>query len=596
MKPRFPHIIKDNAANEFPSRIVFFDTETKEIPRGDETELVLHLGEMCLWDVDADSEAWYSFTNIKTFWSFVQLNVRPKTKLYMVAHNVAFDFRILKGFDYFKDEGWTMKKFIYNGTSNIWEFRKDESTVCILDNMNFFKSSLKVLGKSIGIEKMEMPINDDSAMFIYCKRDVEIMIAAWRKLFRFLHENDLGNFSKTIASQAFAAYRHRFMKTPIHIHTNEYAIGMERASYHGGRTEAYYIGNAPKQEYFMLDVNSMYPSVMKENEYPVQISRIYKNISMQTAKMYLRAFAMTARCLVKTDEPVFPVKQDAKLIFPTGIFETVLTTREIEYAIKNNMLRKIYSAVLYQKGNIFSEYVDYFYNLRLKYKNENDESFSYLCKLFLNSLYGKFGQRNEQYAKIGNNPNTPNGLFRYFDMKKDSYVTERRMNGIIEESIGVIEGHDSFVAIAAHITADARMKLWGLIKECRMRNIFYCDTDSLIVNSIGYKRLAKYIGFHLGQLSIKEQSDILSIHGAKDYTFGCETVLKGIRKDALQIDDSTYEQVRFEGIAGAMRNMRTDKMIISNVRKHLSRNYDKGTILKNGRVVPFRIYGTPPML
>jgi hypothetical protein len=585
---------------EFPREIIFFDTETTEIPQDEETELVLNLGVACHLRYEKtfnnfQDKKYYTFNTVQEFWNIVLDYSNEKTKLYLVAHNVAFDFRVVKGFENLKRLGYQTKKVFFKATMGIYCFTKKGHNITVLDNMNYFKSSLKVLGHSIGREKMEMPTNiittlkgGQEKLIEYCKNDVDIMIEAWELFFKFLNNNDLGNFSKTIASQAFSAFRHRFMKHEIYVHNNEYATKLERESYHGGRTECFYIGRQSKKKtYFLLDVNSMYPSVMAQYDYPVKFIKTYRDIGVEIVQVLLKTQCLTARVIVSTTDPVFATKQRDKLIFPTGIFETVLTTREIEYGIANNLILAFKEVLVYNKANLFSEYVDFFYKHKVQYKREGNEAFSYLCKIFLNSLYGKFGQRNEAFKKI-EDTDEPEGSLTIFDMDKMENSTVRIIGGVKEESIGMVEGFDSVVSIASHVTADARMKLWNYFKIAHLENVYYCDTDSMIVNMQGMALAKKYIGDGLGMLSLKEQSEILVLHGAKDYIFGRNEVIKGIKKDAEIIDERTFSQMRFEGMAGAIRNGRANKMFISKITKTLKRDYDKGMVI-DGKVVPFKL-------
>jgi len=593
---RFAHILKNNIMSEFPTNLLFFDTETFETPlENNEIELKLKVGVAVLVNYSKTIAGYiftkrkaFVFVNDEVFWDYVDNNIRVKTKLYVVAHNVAFDFRVTKGFVNLKRLGYETGKIIYNGTTNIYNFHKEGRTIVVLDNMNYFKSSLAILGKGIGIEKMEMPTDDFDKLIEYCTNDVMIMVKAWEVFFTFLRDNDLGTFSRTIASQAFAAYRHRFMKEKIYIHTNEAAIKLERESYRGGRTECFRIGKMPKQKYFLLDVNSMYPSVMLEYDYPTKFIRAYHNIDKDVFIPMLKNYCITARVIIKTDEPIFAVKNKTKLIFPIGIFEVVLTTRELEYALQHNLIVKYLDVLIYEKANLFKEYVEFFYGKKVEYKQAGNEAFTYLCKLFLNSLYGKFGQRNEQYEKIGTTDDE-DGSLTVFDMQTKENVTTRIIGGVIEKSIGMKEGFDTMVAIAAHVTADARMRLWTYFNIAQLENIYYCDTDSMIVNMKGMINCKPFVSSELGRLDLKEHSDKLILRGAKDYTFGDNEVIKGIRKDADRISDNVFEQTRFEGIAGAVKNNRTDKMIISTIRKELKRDYNKGKVDKEGKVIPFKL-------
>lgn len=589
---RLSHILRKNKGGVLPSRFIFFDVETTENKLDeDEVKLELKLGSACYvrYVKNKYYYQWKEFKKISEFWDFVFKKSYYRTNLYLIAHNIGFDFRVLQGFNEMKYNKFILSKFITTGSSNIWIFKKGNKKITCLDNMNYFKTSLEVLGKSIGFPKTKVDFNtvSDNLLMLYCRNDVLIMLKAWKLLFKFIDDNNLGNFSNTIAGQAFNSYRHRFMQKEIYIHNNEKAIKIERASYHGGRNECFYIGKLENQKYYLLDVNSMYPSVMYEYEYPNKF--LGSSDSLNGLEGQLKKYCLIIECIIKTDEPIYPIIQNDKLIFPVGIFKTYLSTREIEYALKNNHIYKINSVYRYSKEKLFDNYVNFFYDKKVLYKNENNDAFSYLCKLFLNSLYGKFGQRNERYEKIGKSL-LANGVYEYFDMDKQENIKERVINGIAEKSVGLVEGQDSFVSIPSHITADARIRLWKYIKIAERKNVYYCDTDSLIVNEQGYHNCREYISDKLGNLSLKEISNKVEIFGLKDYVFGNNTIIKGIKKDAIKISEGSYEQTVFEGIKGAIRKNRLNEMIITkNQSKILKRNYDKGIVLQNGNVIPFEI-------
>lgn len=590
---RYAHIIKKNFGGEMPQRVIFFDTETsKKRLNAVETELIFKLGAATYWRISDNTKINYSFYTINDFWNFVFRRLLFRARLVLVAHNLPFDFRVLKGFEILRANGYKARKIIYNGTTNIFEFRKGGRALLFLDNMNYFKSSLERLGQSIGLEKLKMPRKtetDFKKLMVYCKRDVEIMFKAWKLLLEFLTINDLGNFSKTIAGQAFSAYRHRFMPHEIFVHTNKTAINLERAAYHGGRTECFRIGKMPEEDYYLLDVNSMYPSVMARYQYPSKLVMQDNYISVNTLWPLLKKYCIIARVFLNCSKPIFPVIYNEKLVFPTGHFSAVLTTREIEYAIEHNYIVSVNQISLYEKENLFFKYIDFFYNKRLEFKKENNGAFEHICKLFLNSLYGKFGQRNDKYKIIGYDNSLKDGVFEFFDIDKMIDVRQRFIGGKIEESAGKVEGFDSFVAIPAHITADARMQLWRYFEIAGRDNIFYCDTDSIIVNRRGYENCTPHIGENaLGFLEVKKQARILKLYGPKDYVFGADEVIKGIRKDATRLSENRFSQVKFEGLAGAIRKGRTSRMIISQTEKELKREYTKG-LLRDTVVYPFKL-------
>lgn len=598
MKKRRAHAIKDNKNTELPHHVIFFDTETREeATKTSEVRLALRLGAAVYYRRREmgrnDSLDWFDFVDARTFWDWVQSHCLERSRTYLVAHNVVFDFKVLEGFRTLTDDGWTLKKLIVNGTSNIWEFRLGSKTITVLDNMNFFKSSLANLGEAIGIPKLDLHAaeKDDELLRIYCRRDVEVMLKAWQIWLGFIKDNDLGCFGKTLASQSMNAFRHRFMKSKIYIHDIDRAVEIERESYHGGRTECFFIGKPPGKKFHYLDVNSMYPSVMQSNEYPTKLIKIRDHCSVTELRRLLRRYCCTARTVVCVDRPVFGVVNSGRLIFPVGTFETTLTTSELKLALGRGWVKSVGRTIIYEKANLFKSYVEFFYRRRMEYKDAGNKPFEYLCKLLLNSLYGKFGQRNEVFEKVAQDPQHADGIERFFDLDLEKWITRRSIAGIIEESSGVQEGWNTFVAIAAHITADARLRLWDLIELAGRSNVFYCDTDSIFTNDAGLARCKSEIEKGtLGKLGLKGSDTRLIIRAPKDYIFGDAEVIKGIRPDAEHLPDGRFKQVKFEGFAGALRRGRLDRMIISSVHKSLNREYKKGILQSDGTVKPLELH------
>ena len=124
-------------------------------------------------------------------------------------------------------------------------------------------------------------------------------------------------------------------------------------------------------------------------------------------------------------------------------------------------------------------------------------------------------------------------------------------------------------------------------------NYFYCDTDSLIVNGSGLANLSSLIsGSELGKLKIVKAVKHLIIRGLKDYSTDTETIIKGIRKNAVMISDGHYEQQEWPSFKGLLGSNKPNTYLISKVTKRLSREYTKGIVTKSGIVRPLQLSQT----
>ncbi|GAI41675.1 unnamed protein product, partial [marine sediment metagenome] len=249
-----------------------------------------------------------------------------------------------------------------------------------------------------------------------------------------------------------------------------------------------------------------------------------------------------AKVLIDTDEPAYAVRRE-RTIFPVGRFWVTLTTPELKYAFEHNHIVKVEQAVFYEQADIFRSYVDRFYKLRQEFRSAGVAEYEELCKKFLNSLYGKFGQKADVWKKIGDCPNEPDRVEICF-IKGICRVRQiRYLLGEIFELEGYEECFNSFPAIAAEVSAYARMYLYELMKQAGTENVFYCDTDSLVINEVGLCNLKNLMDENrLGALKLVETSSELLIRGLKDYSTSSKVVIKGISKNATKLSDGVYEQ------------------------------------------------------
>lgn len=591
---RRPHIIKREKTLTIPRHFIFFDTETRqEVKIDGSIQQNFQLG----WAVyyrrsygqHREKVEWFFFDNRAAFWNFALSHTQSKEKLWIIARNIVFDFTVCNGWYYLRQAKYKLKFFHNNGVSVIVSVRKKGLSIVFLDSMNWFVESLEKTGQRIGIPKMKINFETctEAELSTYCRNDVLIELENFKRFISFLLSNHISRVCYTKASTAMAAYLFRHYHTPIYIHNNAQAIRLERDSYKGGRCECFYIGDLEHGNYYILDVNSLYPFVMRNCKYPVKYLKITHNIRVKSLEHLLKEYCVVAKVQIDTDEPVYATKKE-RTIFPVGRFVETLCTPEIKYALAHNHIKRVLDVVVYEQANIFTSYVDTFYTLRQKFKSANVAEYEKLCKVLLNSLYGKFGQKGEQWVKTGDAPNEPDREELIFRTRPRIVTRLRYLLGEVFELKGYTEAFDSFPAIAAHVTAYGRLHLWSLMQQAGIGNYFYCDTDSLIVNEVGkWKLTNKMHESLLGGLKVVNVGSSVQLRGLKDYSFGAKTVIKGIRKSAQKIADGIFEQETWPTFRGILKSGNVDVYEVKHTIKHLSREYTKGLLTDTGQVLPF---------
>ena len=593
---RTPHILKKVKGKTLPHHVIVFDTETRSIETSDKNtvQAEFSFGYYCYFR-RLRNGAWSrphyeKFETSHSFWSSVLRYCKKGRKVYIFAHNLSFDFAVLKGFGFFRTDNWTGTKRIISPSVFAITYRKDGQTICLVDSFNLFRMSLAAVGDYVGYPKLDMPEGEPEGeeWDIYCKRDVEVLTEALKAWWEMIEVQDLGNFTLTLASQTMQAYKHRFMKTPIFIDAIEASLDSSRKALSGGRTEAFMLGNIPEKVY-CLDINSMYPSVMKGNKYPVRLEATRKFPQMYQLDYFISQgdCSILAEVDIHTDEPVYPLKTDSHTVFPVGKFTTHLMTPELLYAREHDHIDKVRRLYIYEDADIFSDYVDHFWSIRQQAIKEGDEVTNWLSKMFLSNLYGKFSQRGQVWDEVGESEYID--CHFWVEANEGKLIKMRRFAGIEEKMIEETESRDSFPAIAAQVTSYARLYLWQLMQKAGRENVFYCDTDSLMVNADGYDNLKHLIDpYKLGALKLEWESENFQINGLKDYVIDGKRKAKGIRKDAIEVSPGVFRQVKFRGIMGMLRDNDLDNIHISQVEKHLNRKYLKGVVQDSGKVEPLR--------
>jgi hypothetical protein len=424
----------------------------------------------------------------------------------------------------------------------------------------------------------------------YCYRDVEILAEAFIKLLYFIKDEEIGNFSPTVAGLAFNAFRHKFMNEKIYVHNNADALKLELDSYRGGLCDIFRRGEFTGK-YYKLDVNSMYPFVMKNNIYPVKLLGVINDFPTNKLDKINNDVVWIARCDLNISKAVIPLRYKHKLCLVKGNITATITSVEYQQFKEYINIDKIHTIALYEAKPIFADYIEYFYTKRLDAKQRGDVTNATFYKLLLNSLYGKFGQtvRERELVDI----KTLDTILSNEESDNDDGISISTISKVGDKYL-VLKQHklsrDSFPAIASLVTAYARCYLMKLILQAGEDNVYYCDTDSLIVNESGYNNLKEYINANeLGKLKLEDEAEEIEIVAPKWYNMGDKTVHKGVRKDAVQINNNTYKQQKWLKTLSLWKGGMFNAVYVQNYYVKHDGKYDKGIVLSDGRIERYMV-------
>ena len=369
--------------------------------------------------------------DIDSFMKFIELQTNSE----YYFHNLKFDGEFI--INYLLTHGFTYVK-------NRKE-RKDKTFNCLISDMGmfytievFFKvgnkrvksakfiDSLKIIpfgvdqiAKSFGLPISKLSIDYNAYREIgheltleerdYIKNDVKIVAMALNVLFNegldriTTASNALYNFKKTHNKSKF--------KNMFPILSMEVDEDL-RSAYKGGFT---YLNPIYKEidttEGVVLDVNSLYPSVMRYELMPVGEPVFFEGKYEYDPVYPLYVQRITCSFELKKNKiPTIQIKKSPSFMdneylesSNNEIVSLTLTNMDLELFLENyNVYELTYRSGYKFKGmhGIFDEYIDHWTEVKINATKEGNKGMRTLAKLMLNSLYGKFASSKKAISRI----------------------------------------------------------------------------------------------------------------------------------------------------------------------------------------------------
>lgn len=372
-------------------------------------------------------------------------------------------------------------------------------------------ASVKKLGKLIDLEKLDSGTDFDNEE--YCQRDTEIVYWSLLNFKKALRKMNV-ELKTTAAGTAFNALLAKYPVLTVN-NFNEADHEFLKRGFYGGRTEVFNCSNVTG-DIHGYDLISCYPDAMRK------IPILDTGTKKYTKKPNFKNEGMVD-CIVEAPEnisvPYLPIKFDDKLIFPRGTFRGVWSYFEIREAKKiGYKIIRIFRAIEFTSMFDFKldKFVNKIFQERAKAKKSGDLIMDYVCKILLNSCYGRFAMGNEKTELVA---------FEQFFKIKGDFASEIYPNNQI--SIKRITDHNpstNFMT-AALITAFGRHELYKhLINAENIGQLLYCDTDSVFYKGPKFKNIPKNptLGDLDYQYSIKKARFVLPKTYHLEFTDGTE--------------------------------------------------------------------------
>ena len=376
--------------------------------------------------------------SIESFFERIKKEANP----YIYFHNLKFDgefilyYLMKNGYEHVEAREKRNNTFstlisdmgLFYSIEVYFEVGKKTKKVTFIDSLKIINQSVESMPKTFKIEENKLEIDYNAPREkghiltgkekAYIRNDVVIVAKALKYLF------DMGLTKMTAGSNALFEYkeitrlnRFRSLYKPLN-----YEIDKDiRRAYRGGFT---YLNpvykNKEVKEGEVLDVNSLYPSCMRECMLPFGEPFFYEGEYVEDKVYPLYIQRLTCSFKIKEGKiPTIQIKHsrfvDNEYLTDSGIEPVALTLTSVD--LKLFLEQYDVWDLHYESGwkfkamrGLFTDYIDKWIKVKNEATISGNKGMRQVAKIMLNSLYGKFATSLDVQSKI---PYLENDIVKY---------------------------------------------------------------------------------------------------------------------------------------------------------------------------------------
>lgn len=487
-------------------------------------------------------------------------------RIYMYGHNIEYD---IYGTVDLKDK--ELRYFSFN------PFIAEYRNIQFVDTMGLFRGSLAKMGKTVELEKKNMEVElltkekltmeEKAKMIDYCKRDVDIVLRGVKLVKERLREDGIGTrriltagqiainyftnsirdkpYNKAILAENLKAIMWQDQKRGKYHDTRN--ADEVHAAYRGGRVQNWIVGTEQNVTY--IDANSLYPWAATQIQFPDLRTEVLTKDPLKhfSKKELLKGIGVSKALIEKPGEDIgyIPVRDKELQVFPNQKCKLIGTWTHQElrdFVKKGAKIKAIERSVTYTKinDNPLKDFMKELYQKRVK----GDQFRKDFYKILMNSVIGKFGQRNERLET------EIDTVEKWHEYKEKGY----EVRGAIGTNYRYVKVLDTKPAawyapiICANVTAKARITLNEALEKIGRGRLIYCDTDGILFTGKVPKTIT--IGKELGQWKVESEKSQALVYARKMYSLDGNIRVSGVSSTWLNKED-------FEGRTINYKRMKT---------------------------------------
>ena len=588
------HYIRANAGASVPSRYIILDTEANRTrtKKGEDQTWALAVAESLIFTRTGRVESARSrFATPMELWLWVSDFTRKKKRTVLYAHNCNYDLRISQALSCLPSLGWSLQDMRLDGKGSWSRWTRQSASLLICDSYSIFPVSLEKLATEIGMTKPALPSTDNrEALFQRCEADVSILSKAIVLYIQWLRTGACGNWQMTGASQSWSHFRHNHMTHRILVHDDEEALQAERAAMYAGRCEAWKWGEIGHEKLWEYDWSNSYPRIARDTLLPARLLGTIPRPSIASVGSVWNRYAVLADCTITTNQPIAPYANGDRILWPVGTYRSTLWDPEIRLLREANAEIRVHRAWLYKREPVLKEWAEWIISSLYDTSGKCDQWQKLILKHWSRALIGRFGMRYRAWEQFATSTDSRIYTSDLVDLETQSKSELLQIGHDVFKFGELKETENACPQITGYIMSEARAKLWRVISSVGASNVYYVDTDSLVVNQDGHNAIWRCRG-ERDFAGLRSKGTYLHsiIYGPRAIILGRKPTVAGMPRGSVRVSSHEWIGELWRGCQESIRRGEHD-MVRIDLRMHTVRYSDSRRYLgDNGRTFAYRM-------
>lgn len=493
MRTRTPapvHWIKPNERNWTPASVIYFDTETEPIP-GTEPEV----NRLVLWSAwhdirravkhaELESVTADGFTGAELA-EWITKRQRGLESTWIYAHNLAFDLTSANLLHELSECGWSLNgNFSTSDHAPFFRLAKGSKRLVLTDSWSWLPDALESIGRAIGKKKPPLPPADDTeALRHRCQADVDILGRAIGDLMDWWDKEDLGNWSITGASCGWNTYRHKAPAKSVLVKPDKEGRDDDSLASYGGRRDAWRFGTMKHGPFIELDFRDAHPTICAHLTLPKERGRLRHGDELPPRNFDGFYFGTIAECVVRTDQPRYPVRIGRHVLYPTGTFRTTLAGPELHMASERGELVCVDRGRWHTLGRSLQPWAKWVLSVSTSTDPDTPAVAKMAAKAWGRSVVGKFAGRTSRLISTRPTPLPGFNVTHGYNLAHHTQARWVQVLGQEHEFILDDWSDNAYPAVWCWVESHLRVRMATVIDALPPECLITCNTDGIIVDA-----------------------------------------------------------------------------------------------------------------